>query len=271
MSQNLTIPRGKLFFGKFSDNGQIEKWFDLGNCPETVFSPKLNSVRNYDSINGRLVTDDIIHTGVELTCRIVTDDLGSTNLTLWGNYEANEELTSTGRVTIVKSEPVENFILFDNIPNGVIRVSDQSGRTWVNGIDYSYDEYMNGIHILNKAYLVTTVELRISYFSFSIRKTSLITGKLKPLEGELRFVSYNPIGPRWKYKFFRVILSPSQHHLLIGDPTNMDWSKLEIGVEVLQKEGEKSLYAVDSSRMAVLSWNNRVLVNNKNKGFYTFI
>ena len=268
-SQNLTIPRGKVYFKKFTfGNGEPERWVDLGNCPETVFSPKYTSVKTYDSINGVIVPDEIFTTGAELSCRIVTDDLSLTNLTLWGNNKENNTPVKSKRVVISVQQPIDEFIIFDDIPNTRILVTDQLNRSWINNIHYSYDESLNGIRILSNDYINTTTSLTVSFFTMAMLVPSYAQANLDPLEGELRFVSYNPHGPRWHYRFFRVVLSAAQDHVLTADPNNIAWSQLSINADVFMKPGMHELYSVRKTNTAVLTLRGKVLVNDEQQGFY---
>lgn len=270
-SPNLTIPRGKVYFGEFaSDKSSIARWIDLGNCTETTFFNSFDTVKDYDSVNGQLVISDIYTVANKLSCNISTDDLKASNLALWGNFD--RRITSIGGpVSVTKQINRNDFVMLDSIPDASLSVVDNLGRSWIHGVDFVYDQFLGGFQILNSNYIASATSVRISYFSI-VRNTNSYSynPKIEPREGALKYISYNPLGPRYNYTFHRVRLLPSQSHTLTADPNNIDWSKLELQVEVLLKDGRDELYSMTTIAQAVLTRANRMIVTSDNKAFATF-
>lgn len=270
-SENLTVPRGRLFFGELSSDGRsVTKWIDLGNCPDATFTASFDTVNEFDSVNGKLVLSEVHITAAAMSCRIVTDDMKQTNLALWGNHSVFQSQIQNQNVNVTFQLNGQNFVLFDYIPDSNLTIIDNRTRTWVRGIDYEYDEYMNGIHILNGNFQATADSLNVSYITISRLVTSQSFDlRNKSVEGVLRFVSYNPVGPRYNYVFHRVVLKPAQSHTIIGNPNSINWATLELDVQVMKRHDQEELYSMTKIERAVLTWNGRVIVDSQNRAHVT--
>lgn len=243
-SFNLTVPRGKVFFGRFDSNGQsVISWTDLGNCPGFELSPVSKSVTSYDSVNGVLVADNQYSVEEGLTANLTTDDLGRNNVELFfGGASVDNSVEASGpRVQVFD---FGNSIYFlDEIPDSQVKIVDNLGRNWVAGVHYAFHRQFGLIEILSNN---DRRAQNFSVYFFVFEKSRIANrksvGSVRNVEGELRFFSTNPVGPRYHYVFPRVDIRPSDSFSLTGDAASPSWSKVSLQITVLRKIGSTTLF-----------------------------
>ena len=260
MSQaNLTIPRGRIIFGRFSQNSYaVEEWVDLGNCPTFSMSVNYSSVKGIDSINGQLVESENYITGRSANFRFETDNLSKLNISTWMNAHSRTHSPSGNFVKNTQYfNPVNGGIfVLNNEANSTPSVENaDTGSNLVKDIDFRFDAEFNAIYFQPHVNFRT----KVVYYSFDSIDTFGQSPSGRAVEGELRFVSNNPIGLNIKLRLPRVCVEPADEFTLIGDPTNLQWSKLSFDVEVLMKQGENFLFTLQIPQTNALEYQSMLL------------
>lgn len=260
MSQaNLTIPRGRIIFGRFApDSYNVEEWIDLGNCPMFSMNITYSSVKGVDSINGQLVESENYTTGRSSSFRIETDNLSKLNMSTWMNTYSKTRQPS--------GSFVKNVQYFNPANGGIFVLNNEAGSTpsvehgdtgvnLISGVDFRFDAEFNAIHFEPHVNFQT----KVVYYSFDSINTLGQPPSGLSVEGELRFVSNNPVGLNVKLRLPRVYLKPVDEFTLIGDPTNPQWSKLAFEAEALMKHGEDFLFTLQIPQINVLEYQSMLL------------
>lgn len=82
------------------------------------------------------------------------------------------------------------------------------------------------------------------------------------VEGELRFISENPVGANELIVFHRVRLAPAQSFTLIADPTSPDWSRINLTMEVMKHPLQSELFTRYQKTVKLVTYEQDVLADD---------
>ncbi|AGH31467.1 hypothetical protein LOKG_00031 [Loktanella phage pCB2051-A] len=246
---NYVLGRGEVWFdqyapGTLNTTGELY----LGNTPEWNVSAEADMLDHYGSDRGIREKDASETLQVNRTGSVITDNISAENVayfffgttdpfTVAGGAIAAE---SYGPVTLGRSYQLG---VTPTNPVGVqqvslVSVTDVGGTTtYVEGTDYEVDLDLGRIQILVGGDIDDTDMLEISYTVTGYTIDRIISGGV-PIEGQLRYIEYNPAGKSRIWVMPRVKLSPNGDYNLKGD----DWQQIPLNVEVLKKGSLEAIY-----------------------------
>ena len=251
MARNLTLGKGELHFAKFTDNltripGGLRF---LGNCPEFNMTVETESLDHYSSTGGIRVKDDSVTLEINTTGTISCDDADPKNVALFflGSEATVTEAGTTGLTdTFEGVEQGLGYQLGESAtrPSGARKVTSVvvepmgGGTAFVLDTDYTLDADLGLVTIIEGGGIADAADIDVNYDIAASSRNQVITGTSQ-IEGALRFISYNPKGPRVDYFFPWVKLSPNGDFNLITE----EWLTIPLSVEALQKGDLAVLYA----------------------------
>lgn len=246
-SRNLTVPRGTALFAKYKPGTQIPGPFrELGNTPEFTLAREAETMPHYSSRLGFRTLDEEVAIEATLTGSVTTDDMKAENAA----YFFMSEVTT---VTVTASSNVEETFeevkagdlyqlgFSDTNPSGARKVTtvvitDGAATTPVTFTldeDYILDADLGTVYIpVGSAAIGGSIE--VNYSVAASTRDQIVAGETQ-VEGALKFISNNPIGPQFDITFPRVRLSPNGDLALIMDPESTEWQQLPLSISVMKK------------------------------------
>lgn len=263
ISENLTIPRGRVLFGKYQQGTQsVSEWVDLGNCPELSATIDLQVVKLKESVGGRIFTDEVLVTESSVKMLLTTDNISRDNAMLWFNGQQNE-ITNSGFSFVSDSfvGGLGTYALSKRpISTSSLKVVFKpSNVELVSGFDYEYDQDFNVIVYLHGS---STSDLEVSYLASEHRVSDSQVDGNSVIEGELRFASKAPAGQRFNLTAYRVALTPSNSFSFIESPENIKWQTLSYDVEFLMKAGKNKLFSLEVEQEYPVQFGTSLAVNS---------
>ncbi|RWO06284.1 MAG: hypothetical protein EOS07_21835 [Mesorhizobium sp.] len=245
-SNNLTVPRGKVFFAKYLPGTQIPGPFrELGNCPEFTLTREAETLQHFSSQRDLKVLDKTIAISSSLTGAVVTDDVKAENLAYWLMGDVNT-LTTT-----LQAGLIETFLLVkagdhfqlgrsDANPSGhrkvtITAVTDGAGTPvpWVVNTDYVVNTDLGILDIpAGSGAIGQTV--KVTYGVAASSREQIVSGD-EQIEGELKFVSFNPVGAQADITCPRALIAPNGDLSLLTDPESTAFQTLPLSITVLKK------------------------------------
>jgi hypothetical protein len=251
MARNLTLGKGELHFAKFNDNlTQLPGGYRfLGNCPEFNLTVETESLDHYSSTGGIRVKDDEVTLEITTSGTISCDDADPKNVALF--FLGSESTIAQGALTGETDtfEGVQQGLGYQlgersTSPSGKRNVSAVvvepagGGTAFVLDTDYTVDLTLGIITIIEGGGIDNDDDIDVTYDVAISSRSQVVTGTSQ-VEGALKFISYNPKGPRVDYFFPWVKLSPNGDFNLITE----EWLTIPLNVTALQKGDLAVLYA----------------------------
>lgn len=257
VEKNLTILRGMVFFKKMNSG-----WIDLGNCPDVSLTISETVSKQVDSVNGQLVVSDVFRIMNQFSFSITTDNMGWGNLILFSGFENQEQESDLEKIT-ENFDVSEKYLFLSKRPLRIMSITDNNSNNW-DGFDFTYDLDGNFIKINPTITTGSANYVRVSYYASSGAGFRAVES-FGSVEGSLKIVGTNPVGPKRNYTFSRVRISAKSELQLIASPEAIDWSKIAMSVEVLKPTGATNLFAVEEFQQSVMTLNGMVLVDSQNR------
>ncbi len=246
-SRNLTIPRGKLLFAKYLEGTQTPGPFrELGNCPEFTLTRESETLSHYSAQSGLRTLDEEIAIQSTLAGSLTTDDMKSENVAYFfmGDVDTVTATSQTGLTvtyTAVKAGDVFQLGMSDTNPSGHRLVASvvctdgavSSPVTYVAGTDYEVDLALGLVSVLAGGAAVGE-NLKVTYNVTASTREQIIAGETQ-VEGALKCVSFNPVGPQADIIIPRARLSPNGDYALVMDPESTEFQTMPLNVSVLKK------------------------------------
>lgn len=246
-SNNLTIPRGKVFFAKYLAGTQIPGPLrELGNCPEFTLTREEETLPHYSSQRGMRTKDEELTIDSTLNGSVVTDDIKPANVAYWFGSSVTK-ITATPQTAL--SETYEGIAAGDlyqlgrtatnpsgarKITNVVVNNGAAAGPVvYVANVDYEVDAELGTVLILPGA-AATGGKVKITFDVTASTRDQIASGD-QQTEGELKFVSYNPTGPQADVTIPRARLKANGDLALLGDPESPEFMTLPLAISVLKK------------------------------------
>jgi hypothetical protein len=105
------------------------------------------------------------------------------------------------------------------------------------GTDYTVDLALGRITILADGAITDGATIEVDYTVASGTRERVVSGS-QAIEGQLRYISYNPAGKQFDYLLPWVKITPNGDFALKGD----EWQAIPFGVEILKKSGLEAVY-----------------------------
>lgn len=246
-SRNLTIPRGKIFFAKYKTGTQVPGPFrEFGNCPEFTLSRESNTLPHYSSQHGARVLDDEFVIEATLNGSVVTDDIRSENVAYWfmGDVTTLTTTALTGETetfAAVAAGDVFQLGRSDTVPSGFRKVSNvvvkddatPTPATLTLNDDYTVDLDLGILEIVPGSAAIGSA-ITVTYDVAASSREQIIAGETQ-IEGELKFVSFNPKGVQADITIPRARISPNGDFQMLNDPDSTAYQTMPLSISVLKK------------------------------------
>lgn len=247
-SLNLTLGKGKLYFGEFASGTQTPKGERfIGNCLTIAINAEVEELDHISSTDGRKKKDFSAVTGVDRKGNIVTDNMGLDNVGVYalGLVETVTVTSATGSTSVFTGvSPGLGYQLGVTTakPEGVRKVASVvvtnglaglSAVTYAVNTDYTVDADRGRITVVAGGAIAEASNLSVTYNVTAHTVRRVVAGGTQK-EGSLRFISANPDGPVTDYFFPWVKLGPNGDLNLISES---EWATIPLSIEVFEKDG----------------------------------
>ena len=251
-SNNLVIPRGVMYFAKFRPGTMIPgPMRQFGNCPEFTLTADTETLPHYSSQWGRRVKDAELTIEASLNGTVTTDDINTENVERWFGGETTmlTQTAQTGSTLVVETAKANDAYQLGktdaneggvrDVSNVKVTLTGTPATELELGTDYTVDEELGIFTFLEPQTASTTITFDVAA---STRELTIATDE--QIEGEMKFVSMNPDGPRRDIILPRVRLSPNGDFSLVNDPESPAWQTMPLSISVLKK-GTKPLALIE--------------------------
>lgn len=252
-SENYTLGRGELRFDKFTTGTTLktgERY--LGNTPELNLATESENLDHFNSDRGIRVKDKTVLLEKTDSGSFIADEISGENLALWflGDTSVRTQASAASVVeniagTRVKEGTYHQLGADITNPTGVRGItltsvtSDPVGTTYVEGTDYTVDLTLGQIYIVPGGGISSGDPLIATYATLAnTREQVIVASDASQIEGALRFISFNPTGPRRDYYWPYIQLRPDGDFALKGD----EWQQLSFSFDILKLDGYASQY-----------------------------
>ncbi|MGA1831675.1 hypothetical protein [Rhizobium wenxiniae] len=246
-SRNLTVPRGSMLFAKFLPGTQTPGPFrEFGNCPEGTLNRESETMPHYSSRQGKRVLDEEIAIQSTLAGTLTFDDMKMENQAyFWMNDVTKLTTTAlTDQVAnypTVKSGDLYQLGMSDANPSGhrnvtAVVVTDgavSNPKTFAVDVDYILDATLGTIYITAGSE-ADGENIKVEFDVAASTREQIITGETQ-IEGALKFIADNPVGPNTDIIIPRARLSPNGDFALVADPESTDFQTMSLSISVLKK------------------------------------
>ena len=251
-SENYTLGRGELHFDKFAPgtcNKTGERY--LGNTPELNRTTESENLDHFNSDRGIRVKDKSILLEKSDSGTFILDEISTENVALWflGDVSVVAQSAATSVVQNIPANRIKpgTYIQLGESranPTGHRNVtltsvtSDPVGTTYSLNVDYTIDAELGRLYIVPGGAIDGTTPLIVTYATAASTREQIVVGDGTTIEGALRFISYNPTGPRRDYYWPYVQLRADGDLALKGD----EWQQLSFAFDILKLDGYASQY-----------------------------
>ena len=253
-SENYTLGRGELHFDKFAP-GTFNKTGEryLGNTPELNRSTESENLDHYNSDRGIRVKDKSIVLEKNDSGSFIADEISDENIALWFLGDVGV-VAQTAAASIVQVIPASQLKQGTYIQLGESQANPTGHRnvtvaTVTDGAtptpaaytvldDYTVDAELGRLFIAPGGGIDGTEPITVTYATAASTRTQVVVGDGTTIEGALRFISYNPTGPRRDYYWPYVQLRADGDFAMKGD----EWQQLSFAFDILKRDGYSSEY-----------------------------
>lgn len=251
-SENYTLGRGELHFDKFvpgTRNKTGERY--LGNSPEVNMSTESETLDHFNSDRGIRVKDKSIVLEKSDSGSFILDEINNENVALWflGDVAVLAQSASASIVENYAAARVKEGTYLQlgqsiSNPTGNRNItvtsvtSDPVGTTHVVNTDYTVDAELGRVYIVPGGGIDTGDPLIITYATAASTREQVVVGDGTTIEGSLRFISFNPSGPRRDFLWPYVQLRADGDFALKGD----EWQQLSFAFDILKLDGYATQY-----------------------------
>lgn len=242
-SKNLVVPRGKAFFARYLAGTMNPGPFrELGNCPELTLSRNADTLPHYGSQGGLKQLDEEIAIDATLAGTLSTDDMKAENVSYWfmsdvATISATALTDQSETFLLAKAGDVFQLGRTTTNPTGArkltnVEITDGAAGTpapLVAGTDYEIDTDLGLLTIL-----VDQPKVAAGFDTAVSTRTQIAAG-ITQVEGELKFISFNPFGEQSDITIPRARLIPNGDLALVTDPTSPAWQTMGLNITSLKK------------------------------------
>lgn len=252
---NYTLGRGEVYFARRDPiTGRLGGERYLGNTPEFNLTAEEEKLEHFSSDRGIRVKDASVTLQVNYTGTIVTDNIDPKNVALFF-LGASERLTIaqasvTGEQIGFTGTGVERGMYYqlgatNANPSGArgiiypgtgataFSLTKQGGGTAPTaGVDYVVNAVLGRIEILDNAPNIANGDvLLVNYTVGASNRERIISGSTA-IEGQLRYVAFNPRGKQIDYVMPAATLSPNGDFSLKSD----EWQQIPFNIDVTKRD-----------------------------------
>ncbi|MER9524086.1 hypothetical protein NKI96_10920 [Mesorhizobium sp. M0292] len=242
-SRNLTVPRGKALFARFLPGTQTPGPFrELGNCPEFTLSRSAETLPHYGSMGGLKTLDEEIAIDATLAGTLSTDDMKAENVSYWfmgpvGTVSATALTAQVETYLLAKAGDVIQLGRTTGNPTGARKLTNVAATdgaavtpaTFVLGTDYEVDTDLGLLTVL-----VDKAKIEITFDTVVSTRTQIAAG-ITQVEGEMKFISFNPFGAQSDITIPRCRFIPNGDMSLVNDPASPAWQTIGLNLSALKK------------------------------------
>lgn len=245
------IGKGQVLFDKFlpgTKTGTGERY--LGNTPELSTSSDEETLDHYDADSGLNVKDESVTIEQNVTGSLVTDNINMENVAMFFGGEV-ESATIVAGVGLTETHKVRrkgvwvqlgSTVAFPQGARKVVNVVVKKGAATIDQADnYDVDLDLARVFIETDAPGIALDDDLIYTYDQEATTRRTTVGKGTEVRGALRFVSFNPIGPKKDYFWPYVKLSANGDFSLKGD----EWQQIPFTFEVLKKDAATERVYID--------------------------
>lgn len=260
MANNYTLGRGKIYFGKFGDDGVTpvgERY--LGNTPECSFTIEAETLDHFSSDDGIKEKDDSVPLSTTRTGSFSTDNISPENLAYFF-FGTDDVLSVTGATVTDEVLTVEQGYTYQlgtspTVPQGQTNLTQHTGpstnvivtntagsTTYDEVDDYTIDLNSGQLTIVEGGAIASSAaqDIKVDYKTTTQSIARVVSGST-PIEGTMRFVSNNPKGKLYDYFMPWVKITPNGDFALKGD----EWQVIPFNLEILKKTGYEAFYITE--------------------------
>lgn len=249
MSNNYTLGRGEIYFGRFVDGTMVpegERY--LGNTPEFSITLEPEMLDHYSSDRGIREKDDSVTLQINRTGSMTCDNIDPENLAI---LVMGETTTVTEAGTPVVGETVTSASkkgmwyqlgTTTNNPSGVrdvgsVTIKDTGGSptTFIAGTDYVLDAAMGRFQVVSAA---MTGKVLVADYTPAAKSRVRVISKGDTIEGSLRFIAKNPKGQQFDYFMPWVKLTPNGDFAIKAE----EWQTIPFNLEILKPATAEAIY-----------------------------
>lgn len=247
MADQQILGSGELYFAPYKPGTSApdgERY--LGNTPAFSLNVTTNKLDHYNSDSGLKEKDKSVTISTDRMGTFTCDAISLENLALFffGTAETVTVTPATAVAETIADVGLDRWYQLGTTataPSGARKLTNvvvkKGATTLTLNTDYELNADLGRIHVLSGGTLVAGDDLDITYDVAGSTRTRVISGNT-PIEGVLRFVSYNNNSEQRDYFMPRVKLSPDGDLALKGE----DWQQMSFSVEVLRKTGLNAIY-----------------------------
>lgn len=242
-TKQYTLGRGKLFFEQFVSGtlaGEGERY--IGNTPEFNLTIESESLDHFNSDEGVREKDDSVLLELNRSANFTTDQISVPNLSLF-LLGSHQQISETSQTSLTEQFTVKQGLYYQigqdsSNPSGVRGVTvtdvqiDPAGTPVQATVDtdYTVDTETGRIYIVEGGGIADGDVIEVTYDVAASTRDQIITAADAEIDGALRFIAYNPKGPKRDWYMPQVRLSPSGDFALKGD----EWQQIGFDVEILK-------------------------------------
>jgi hypothetical protein len=257
-NQNYVLGRGEFHFAKFEPGTRVGKHYVyFGNTPELNITVEIEMLDHYDSDHGIREKDDSMTLQVNRTGSLITDNIKVHNIALF--YFGTVNLVTTAAAadveeSIVGVVPDASYQLgvTPSNPMGLggldpADITVEVGAS-VKVVDVDYKIYARTgmIKILSTGTIAAGATVDVTYTVKASTKNRVISGS-QPVEGCVKYITFNPKGPQQDYFMPYVKLTPNGDYALKGD----EWQSIPFTLDIQKLGNLEAVYVDDEPLFTV--------------------
>ena len=259
---NYTLGRGEVYFARRDPiTGLLGGERYIGNTPEFNLTAEEEKLEHFSSDRGIRVKDATVTLQVNYTGTISCDNIDAENIALFFLGESQDLTVAQATVTAeqvgVTGVGVEKGMFYQlgasaNNPSGSRGVifPGSAGTAFsltkgavelVSGVDYIVNGPLGRLEILDTSVTVEDGDILTATYTVAASTRERVISGSTAIEGELRYISFNPKGQQRDFFMAAATLSPNGDFPLKAD----EWQVIPFNVEVTKKNDDTPAIIAD--------------------------
>lgn len=252
MSNNYTIPKGKIYF----DDGYGEEY--LGNTPGAEISVEATSLDHYSAESGIREKDDTALVEILRKLVFTADNISVEN---WARFIIGTAGSKAQVATPVVDESIAHcnqgrYIqvgVSSGNPSGVRDIGSVTVKvgaaTKTVTTDYTVDAALGRIYIVPGGGIADDATILVSYTPVAGAREQVVSASAAATAGALRFIADNPKGTNRDVYLPSVNLKPTGTAKLKGEQA--EYMQLNFEAEILKRDATTGAVYIDGRNVAL--------------------